>query len=116
MNTMINFFKKKTKGYENISTDVFQQKLVDDPNAVLIDVRTEAEYKEGYIPGTLLIDYKASGFRDKIEELDKSKNYYLYCRSGARSASACRIMAENGFKELYNLSGGILGWDGAVEK
>lgn len=113
---MINFFKKKTKGYENINADVFQQKMAADPDAVLIDVRTDLEYQEGYIPGTLLIDYKAPDFYDKVEKLEKSKNYYLYCRSGARSASACKIMAEKGFKELYNLSGGILGWDGPVEK
>ena len=113
---MINFFKKKTKGYENLNTETFQQKLRADPEAVLLDVRTEAEYQEGHIPNTLLIDYKSPDFKDSIQKLDLSKNYYLYCRSGARSAGACKVMAQNGFKELYNLSGGILGWDGPVEK
>ena len=46
-----------------------------------------------------------------LEELDKNKNYYVYCRSGNRSAQACAIMNQLGFKNAYNLSGGILEWN-----
>ena len=48
------------------------------------------------------------------ETLDKSKNYYVYCRSGARSANACAIMNELGFENAYNLLGGIIEWDGDI--
>jgi len=113
---MLNFLKKKTEGYENIDSATFRQKLEGDVDGVLLDVRTETEYNEAHIPDSLLIDFKALDFRERIEKLDKSKNYYLYCRSGARSASACKIMAEKGFKLLYNLRSGILGWDGPIEK
>ena len=51
---------------------------------------------------------------DNLEALDKSKNYYVYCRSGARSAKACEIMNSIGFENAYNLLGGFLEWDGEV--
>jgi rhodanese-related sulfurtransferase len=43
------------------------------------------------------------------------KNYYIYCRSGARSSRACKIMGKAGFKNLYNLKGGILSWKGNIQ-
>ena len=55
---------------------------------------------------------KGQGFIYEIEELDKNKNYYVYCRSGARSAKACQIMNELGINNAYNLLGGILDWEG----
>jgi rhodanese-related sulfurtransferase len=51
------------------------------------------------------------GFVTEIESLDKTKNYYVYCRSGMRSAKACEIMNELGFENAYNLVGGILEWE-----
>lgn len=113
---MINLLRKKAKRFENINAEVFQQKLANDKEGVLVDVRTETEYSEGHIPNSLLIDIKAQDFSERIEKLDKTKTYYMYCRSGARSATACKIMAEKGFKKLFNLSSGILGWKGSVEK
>ena len=53
-------------------------------------------------------------FMDKVLELDRYKNYYMICRSGGRSSTACGAMANNGFKSLVNLDGGMLSWDGEV--
>ena len=86
-----------------------------DENAVIIDVRTPEEHQAGMIPGSLNMDiFKGQGFIYMLEELDKSKNFYVYCRSGARSAQACGIMNQLGFENAFNLIGGFMQWQGAV--
>jgi rhodanese-related sulfurtransferase len=96
----------------NLQQEVWINQLENDENAVIIDVRSEDECNEGIIPGAINIDiYKGQGFIYLIEELDKSKNYYVYCRSGARSAQACSIMNQLGFENTYNLLGGMLEWN-----
>ena len=100
----------------NLSQKDWTEQLNADDNAVILDVRTEAEVAEKKIPNSINIDiYKGQGFVYQLEELDKSKNYYVYCRSGARSEKACNIMNELGFDNAYNLLGGILEWTGDVE-
>ncbi|MBN2868248.1 MAG: rhodanese-like domain-containing protein [Flavobacteriaceae bacterium] len=100
----------------NLSQTEWTEQLNADDNAVILDVRTEAEVAEKKIPNSINIDiYKGQGFVYQVEELDKSKNYYVYCRSGARSAQACNIMNQLGFDNTYNLLGGILEWTGDVE-
>ncbi|WP_026707494.1 rhodanese-like domain-containing protein [Flavobacterium frigidarium] len=86
-----------------------------DEKAVILDVRTEDEFNDGIIENAINIDiHKGQGFIAEIEALDKDKNYYVYCRSGARSGKACEVMNELGFKNAYNLAGGILAWNGDV--
>ncbi|MEM5565514.1 rhodanese-like domain-containing protein [Psychroserpens sp. AS72] len=90
-------------------------KLAADENAVILDVRTAEEVAQGIIPNAITIDiYKGQGFIYELEELDKSKTYYVYCRSGGRSAQACSIMNQLGFKNAYNLIGGFMEWKGEV--
>lgn len=102
---------------KNLTQEQWQEGLVNDENAKVLDVRTEAEFIEGYIPKATNIDiYKGQGFLDEVNKLDKSANYYVYCRSGARSAQACAIMQQNGFENTYNLIGGITEWEGDIEK
>ena len=99
----------------DLSQEEWTKQLAEDNNAVILDVRTQAEVDEGYIPNAKNIDiYKGQGFIYELEELDKSKNYYVYCRSGARSGQACSIMNQLGFANAYNLVGGILNWDGEI--
>lgn len=99
----------------NISQNEWWEKLQEDGNAVILDVRTQDEWNDGIIPGAINIDiYKGQGFMDELEALDKTKNYYVYCRSGARSAQACNVMNQLGFTTAYNLLGGIMQWDGPV--
>jgi len=90
--------------------------LEKDDNAIILDVRTDEEVAEGKIPNAIHIDiYKGQGFIYAVEELDKSKNFYVYCRSGGRSAQACAIMNQLGFDATYNLLGGFSEWTGPVE-
>ena len=93
----------------------WRDKLENDSNAIIIDVRTEQEIDDGYIPEALHMDiYQGQLFMDKVQELDKDKSYYIYCRSGGRSAQACAIMNQLGFKNTYNLLGGFSEWQGDV--
>jgi rhodanese-related sulfurtransferase len=99
----------------NLTQEDWIAQLDADENAVILDVRTEDECDEGIIANAINIDiHKGQEFISEIEKLDKSKNYYVYCRSGARSAKACQIMNELGFDNAYNLLGGMLDWDGEV--
>lgn len=77
---------------------------------IVLDVRTPGEYLEGHISIAENIDYKNENFRSELEKLNKKKTYYLYCRSGSRSANSRQIMIELGFKNVYNLDGGINAW------
>jgi len=84
-------------------------------DAILLDVRTPEEFEQGHLPGALNIDIRGNDFHEQIEDLDHSKAYFVYCRSGARSAAACSFMISKGFPEVHNLLGGIMAWDGEVE-
>jgi rhodanese-related sulfurtransferase len=79
-------------------------------NHIILDVRSPQELSEGSIPGYKMINLFESSFISEIEKLDKSMSYLLYCRSGMRSAQACTMMGNMGFKNLYNLQGGIGAW------
>jgi len=98
---------------KELSQEEWQKKSQDDKDAVLLDVRTEEEVEEGYIPKSKNIDiYKGQGFINEVESLDKSKHYYIYCRSGKRSSQACTLLDQMGFAETYNLLGGFSEWEG----
>ena len=79
-------------------------------NSVLLDVRTNEEVIEKKINNSINIDFYSDNFKDSILRLDKSKTYYVYCRSGRRSLNTVEFMRENGFKESYNVDGGIIKW------
>ena len=100
----------------NLSQEAWWTKAQEDENAVILDVRTEDECNDGIIPNAITIDiYKGQAFIYQIEALDKSKNYYVYCKAGGRSAQACNIMNQLGFETTYNLLGGMMEWHGPVE-
>ncbi len=95
------------KSIKRIAIDKMSTMSVDE-NTIIIDVRTPGEVAEGYVKGTdKFIDYNGANFEEQIMQLDKDKTYVVYCRSGNRSTKALNTMAENGFKKLYELEGGI---------
>jgi rhodanese-related sulfurtransferase len=85
-------------------------------HVVILDVRTPGEFNSGYIPGAINIDIYAADFQSRVQKLDKSKTYLVYCRSGARSSNAGNFMVTNGFKQVHNLKGGMMAWSGAVQR
>jgi rhodanese-related sulfurtransferase len=101
----------------DLTQDAWRSQLLNDTNSVIIDVRTEIEREEGYIPNAMHLDiYDSAAFVNAAKELDNSKNYYVYCRSGGRSAQACMIFKSVGIENTYNLMGGFSEWNGDIEK
>lgn len=82
----------------------------DNPDFVIVDVRTPEEYADGHLENAINIDFYSPTFRDDINKLDKDKKYVIYCRSGNRSGQALTIMYDLGFEEVYNVLDGIVGW------
>lgn len=97
--------------YRNLKPDAFKSELATAENACLLDVRTPKEVAAGVIDQPIVIDFLSGTFEQEVKQLDPSKTYYIYCRSGKRSGSACEVMANLGFKSLVNLEGGILAWN-----
>lgn len=100
-------------GYKNLSTEE-AKKLVDDSEAVVLDVRTPEEFEEGHIPKATLIPLQE--LESRLGELDKDETYLVVCRSGNRSAQASELLVQEGFKKVYNMTGGMNTWDDEIEK
>ena len=83
------------------------------PDFVILDVRTPEEFADGHIENAINLDYYSETFRDDLNKLDKNKKYLIYCRSGNRSGKALNIMEELNFREVYNMVGGIIAWEAA---
>lgn len=88
----------------------FKDKIAATAEAVILDVRTPEEFQKGNIGQSVNIDYRNESFKTDIAKLDKSKPYFVYCLSGARSGAAAGYMRSIGFKTVYEMKGGILAW------
>ncbi len=82
----------------------------DNPDFIILDVRTPEEFAEEYIENAINIDFYSESFADELNTLDKNKPYLIYCQSGNRSGRALDIMEELNFREVHNMSGGIIQW------
>lgn len=80
------------------------------PEKIILDVRTPGEFKQGHLSKAVNIDYNSVNFKTRVAELDKTKPVFVYCAAGIRSTSAARTLSDLGFKNVYNLSGGIQEW------
>ncbi len=78
---------------------------------ILIDVRTPEEFESGQAIEAINIDYYNENFETDILKISKNKEIYLYCRTGRRSGIASRFLIENGYKNVYNIDGGIIKMD-----
>jgi len=81
-----------------------------DPKFIIVDVRTPQEFAEGHIENAINIDFRSDAFKDEVGNLDRTGKYLLYCRIGNRSRGALSVMTGLGFREVYHLSVGIIGW------
>lgn len=93
-----------------VSTPEFHAAISNQGDIQLVDIRTPGEFNSGHIEGAVNIDWYGKDFFDKINELDKNKPLYIYCRSGNRSASAASRLSRQGF-DVYDLGGGIIHWE-----
>ncbi|MBS1514008.1 MAG: rhodanese-like domain-containing protein [Bacteroidetes bacterium] len=96
--------------HKHIDSHSFKEKM-QNQEYVIIDVRTSEEHNTKKIAHSLQLDFYAPDFQSQIEKLDKDKVYLVYCRSGNRSGQAMDMMKNMGFEEVYNLDGGIIGWE-----
>lgn len=93
---------------EEVSTLIKSEKEV-----VLIDVRTPDEFNGGHIKGALHMNIYDADFEARLKELDRDKEYVIYCRSGGRSGKASDKMENLGFTNIHNMKGGMMAWDRA---
>lgn len=108
--------KSETSGsYKTISSKEAQQMIEENKDALILDVRTAAEYESGHIPNAVNLsneDIQAG----KVDSLkDKSQLIMVYCRSGNRSRQAAQKLAELGYTNVVDF-GGIQSWQGDIEK
>ncbi|RMA56788.1 rhodanese-like domain-containing protein [Ulvibacter antarcticus] len=80
-------------------------------DAQLLDVRTDQEYGVSHLKNAQNICVTTSDFQEKVKTLDKNKPVYVYCKKGGRSAKAAKILADLGFKEIYDMQGGLTNWE-----
>ena len=80
------------------------------PGITVIDVRTPTEYASGHLANAVNIDVSSDTFDNQVGKLAKDGTYFVYCHSGNRSAAATDRMAKLGFTKIYNLTGGVAGW------
>ena len=101
--------------YHKISAEEAKKILDENPKAILLDVRTEAEYKEAHIPGAILLP--VSDIKTKAADMlpDKNALILVYCRSGGRSANAAYQLIALGYTNVYDF-GGIINWPYKTEK
>jgi rhodanese-related sulfurtransferase len=107
------FKRSSKKGVEEIEPkEAFTEieKHRNNPDFVVLDVRTPDEYQKEHLENAKLIDVKSSEFEDKIEELDKDKEYFVYCKAGIRGCNAVEKMQDHGFEKVVNITGGIDKW------
>ena len=96
-------------GVTNMNVEDFSKKTAES-GVVILDVRTPGEFMTGHIQDAQNIDFESGSFESQIESLDKNGTYAVYCRSGNRSGQAVKVMQDAGFKNIYNLNGGVIDW------
>lgn len=98
---------------QNLSAVDYQKKLAELPNAPIVDVRTPDEFNQSRLKNAVNINIADENFPSQISKLDKSKPVFVYCLTGSRSSYATRYMLSQGFKVVYDLTGGIMRWRSA---
>ena len=80
----------------------------------LIDVRTSDEFNINRLTNAINIDFYDSIFLRKFKKFNKEDNILLYCRSGRRSLLGAEILVKNGYKNIYDLKGGVIYIDKSI--
>lgn len=100
--------------WERVDVETFEQSIKDNPDVLLLDVRTQGEWEQdGYLEGAVLIPH--TSLEERLDELpeDKDELIHLYCRSGNRSVEAANTLLGLGYTNIVELKSGINGWKSA---
>lgn len=103
----------QTTSITTLTPEAFANKIAETTNPQIIDVRTPEEYIGGAIEDAQNVNWNSADFNSKIELLDKTRPVFVYCLSGGRSAEASQALVDKGFKEIFELQGGIMAWNNA---
>ncbi|MBF8983138.1 rhodanese-like domain-containing protein [Lutibacter sp. B2] len=95
--------------YQKITPEQAKERLEKEEGIILLDVRTEEEYKEKHIPNSILIPLQDLDKMVEEKISDKDTTIFVYCRSGRRSQSAAEKLIEMGYENVFDL-GGIIDW------
>jgi len=93
-----------------LSVEAFSSAIKNNAHVLILDVRTPEEFSNGHIENAINYDWNGSSFNEQVATLDKATPIYVYCLSGKRSAAAAAQMRQDGFKEVYEMEGGMLKW------
>ena len=102
---------QNSESITNLSVKEFAEKLKQNKNEQLLDVRTPDEFGSDKIYKSVNNDILSTEFESKSKDLDKTKPVFVYCKAGSRSAKAAEKLEQLGFKVIYNLEGGIMKWN-----
>lgn len=111
---LINGIRQMTSDYKTMQPDEARTWLAGRKQGdhTLLDVRQDWEYDEAHIPGAVHIPLPE--LDERLGELDSGKPALVYCLSGGRSSAASSMLKGKGFAEVFNLMGGMNGWEGAA--
>lgn len=98
---------------EVLAPEAFQEKINELSNEILLDIRTPDEQAEGIINGSQMLDFYDANFKAELAKLNREVPVMVYCRSGGRSGKTASMLKSMGFKEVYDLQGGIGAWQDA---
>jgi len=94
----------------DLTAEESKQVLDEHEDMVVIDVRTPPEFAQGRIKGAILIDMMQPDFEQNISEYSRDDKYFIYCRSGSRSARIVYVMEQLGFEQIFHLAHGLMDW------
>lgn len=110
---MVIFKRSSKKGIEEMEPkEAFTviEKHHNDPDFVILDVRSPEEYEKEHLEGARLLEVKKNSLEAELMKLDKEKEYFVYCRAGRRSLKAAELMKKHGIMNVVNITGGISKW------
>jgi thioredoxin 1 len=95
--------------FKSVSTKEFQTLYLQDNNALLIDVREYGDYRKSRIKNAINIPF-TKGLDAAADTINKEKSLFIYCYAGGRSKKAASFFYDKGFRKLYSMKGGMIGW------
>lgn len=93
---------------KNISSRDARALMTSKKNVYLLDVRTPQEYSRGKLTGSVLIPINE--FEQRLREVPKNKTIVVYCAVGSRSKLVADYLSQQGYRDVYNMTDGIVGW------
>ncbi len=95
--------------YTKITAEQAKERMEENPDAIVLDVRTQSEYDAAHIRGAVLLPNESIGTAQPEELPELDAEILVYCRSGNRSAQAAKKLAELGYTNVFDF-GGIIDW------